>query len=162
MKILFGLLFSITVLNCNAQQKPTLYHPEANAAADIAAATAKAKKEGKYVLIQAGGNWCTWCIEFEKIVTNTPSLDSTIKSAFIVYHLNYSEENNNDAVFQKLGFPQRFGFPSFIILNGKGKRIHTQNSEYLEDGKKSYNVNKVQAFLDLWSPNALKKEMYGR
>ena len=143
-------------------QTDSLYHPNEDASAAIKAATKKAIKEGKYVLIQAGGNWCTWCIEFEKVVTTTAALDSTIKSAFIIYHLNYSLENPNEAVFEKLGFPQRFGFPSFIILDGNGKRIHTQNSEYLEDGKKSYNVNKVQAFLDMWSPNALKKEMYGR
>lgn len=162
MKFLLGLICSITMLNTHAQEKATLYHPKANAAADITAATAKAKQEGKYVLIQAGGNWCTWCIEFAKVASTVPTLDSTIKAGFVWYHLNYSTENTNDAIFEKLGFPQRFGFPSFIILDGDGNRIHTQNSEYLEDGKKSYNVNKVQAFLDMWSPNALKKEMYGR
>ena len=160
MKFLITALFALMTVVCIAQ-KSTLYNPKADAAADIAAATIKAKKEGKFVLIQAGGNWCTWCIEFERLTTTTASLDSTIKSAYIVYHLNYSPENMNNAVFAKLEFPQRFGFPGFIILDGDGHRIHTQNSEYLEDGKKSYDVNKVQAFLNMWSPNALKKEMYG-
>lgn len=160
MKFLITILFSFSVAFCTAQ-KATLYNPKADAAADIIAATLKAKEEGKFVLIQAGGNWCTWCIEFERVTSTTASLDSTLKSAYVIYHLNYSSENTNKEIFAKLGFPQRFGFPSFIILDGEGNRIHTQNSEYLEDGKKSYNVNKVQAFLDMWSPNALMKEMYG-
>ena len=162
MKFLLVLLCSIAALNSNAQEKPTLYHPEANAAADIAAAIANAKQEGKYVLIQAGGNWCTWCIEFAKVASTVPILDSTMKASFVWYHLNYSTENTNDAIFEKLGFPQRFGFPSFIILDGDGNRLHTQNSEYLEDGKKSYNINKVEAFLSMWSPRALNPTMYGR
>jgi len=160
MKLILSALLAITTMVSNAQ-KATLYHPKADAAADIATATLQAKKEGKFVLIQAGGNWCTWCIEFERVTTTNASIDSTIKSAYIVYHLNYSPENMNKEAFAKLEFPQRFGFPSFIILDGDGHRMHTQNSEYLEDGKKSYDVNKVQAFLNMWSPNALKKEMYG-
>ena len=35
----------------------------------------------------------------------------------------------------------------FYILNEKGERIHTQNSEYLEDGDKSYDIKKVADFL---------------
>ncbi|MFZ4770506.1 MAG: thioredoxin family protein, partial [Ferruginibacter sp.] len=42
-------------------QENKLYNPEADAAKDIAAAIKKAAKEKKYVLIQAGGNWCGWC-----------------------------------------------------------------------------------------------------
>ena len=65
-------------------------------------------------------------------------------------------------MFAKYGYAQRFGFPTFVILNEKGERIHTQNSEYLEDGKKSYDQRKVQSFLEMWSPRALNPEMYGK
>jgi hypothetical protein len=46
-------------------------------------------------------------------------------------------------------------------LDEKGNRLNTQNSEYLEDGKKSYSREKVQAFLEMWSPRALNPLMYG-
>ena len=84
-----------------------------------------------------------------------------MNSAFVWYHLNWSKENENKAVFKKFGYPQRFGFPVFIILDGDGNRLHTQNSVYLEDGKKSYTKEKVQEFLEMWSPNALHPKMYG-
>jgi thioredoxin-related protein len=139
-----------------------LYHPNADAARDIAAAVKKAKAENKYVLLQGGGNWCSWCIEFARLAKADPKIDSVIKTSFVWYHLNFSKENENKAVFAKYGYAQRFGFPVFIILNQKGERIHTQNSEYLEDGKKSYSPQKVQSFLEMWSPRALNPEMYGK
>lgn len=142
-------------------QENVLYHPEANAEKDIAAAVAKAKAEKKFVLIQGGGNWCSWCIEFARFAKADPAIDSVMNASFVWYHLNYSKENENKKVFAKYGYAHRFGFPVFIILDGNGNRIHTQNSEYLEDGKKSYNKQKVQAFLEMWSPKALDPVSYG-
>jgi len=156
------LLFSflLSVILCSAQETK-LYNPDADAASDIQAAVKKAKAENKYVLLQGGGNWCSWCIEFARFAKADPQLDSVIKSSFVWYHLNFSKENENKKIFAKYGYAQRFGFPVFIILDGDGNRIHTQNSEYLEDGKKSYNKQKVQAFLEMWSPRALNPKMYG-
>ncbi len=142
-------------------QEVKLYNPNANASQEIAAAIIKAKTQEKFVLIQAGGNWCSWCIEFARFTKEDIKIDSVIKASFIVYHLNYSKENENKAMFAKLGYPQRFGFPVFIVLNAKGQRIHTQASEYLEDGKKSYSQQKVQSFLEMWSPRVLNPHMWG-
>jgi thioredoxin-related protein len=159
-KLMLLLVLSSTMLLSNAQEAK-LYNPTANAQKDIAAAILQAKKENKFVLIQGGGNWCSWCIEFARFAKEDAKIDSVIKSAFIWYHLNNSKENENKVMFAKLGYPQRFGFPVFIILNGKGERIHTQNSEYLENGGKGYNQQKVQNFLEMWSPRVLKPTIWG-
>ena len=143
-------------------QEKKLYNPEANAAADIDAAIKRAVAENKFVLIQAGGNWCSWCIEFNRFSKADKQLDSIIKSSFVVYDLNYSKENMNENLFAQYGYAQRFGFPVFIILDGKGQRIHTQSSEYLEDGKKSYDQKKVLTFLEQWCPKALAPETYSK
>lgn len=156
--LLLTLILSINIL---LAQETKLYNPAADAEKDLAAAVAKAKAEHKYVLVQAGGNWCKWCIEFARFAKADPKIDSVINSSYVWYHLNYSKENENKATLAKLGYPQRFGFPSFIILNEKGERIHTQNSEYLEDGGKSYSQQKVQSFLEMWTPHALDPAMYG-
>ena len=136
-----------------------LYNPKADAAKDIAAAIKKANAEHKFVLIQAGGNWCSWCKRFSITVANDAALDSVVNANFIVYHLNYSPENMNHDEFAKLGFPQRFGFPVFIILDNKGNRIHTQNSAYLEEGK-GYDKEKILEFFQNWSPKALDPNTY--
>jgi thioredoxin-related protein len=157
--IVILLCFATTTGHAQADAKK-LYHPDADAAKDIAAAIKKAKAENKYVLLQGGGNWCSWCIEFARFCKADPKIDSVMNAGFVWYHLNYSKENENKPVFAKYGYAQRFGFPVFIILNEKGERIHTQNSEYLEDGKKSYDAKKVQSFLESWSPKALDPKMY--
>jgi len=154
--VAFFMIFSVSVI----AQKSTLYKPEANAKMDIENALKKAKAEHKFVLLQAGGNWCPWCIEFHRFCSSDKQIDSIINANFVWYHLNYSKENKNEDLFKKYDYPQRFGFPVFIILNEKGERIHTQSSEYLEDGKKSYDKKKVISFLENWSPAALDPTKY--
>lgn len=136
-----------------------LYTPAADATKEIADAVKQAKKDKKHVLIQAGGNWCSWCIEFNRYTTTDQKMDSAIKADFIVYHLNYSKENMNEAVFKKYGFPQRFGFPVFLILDANGTLIHTQNSAYLEKSK-SYDKEKILDFLTNWRPAAFDERNY--
>ena len=162
MKKLLIIIFCLTSAVSHAQTEAVkLYHPEADAEKDIAAAVKKAKAENKYVLLMGGGNWCSWCIEFERYCKADPKIDSVLNAGYVTYHLNWSKENENKKVFAKYGYAQRFGFPVFIILNEKGERLHTQNSEYLEDGKKSYSHNRIMGFLEMWTPNALNPRLYG-
>ena len=160
MKFIYLLLFIAATFTATAQ-KAMLYNPNANAAKDIAAAVKKAKSSNKYVLIQGGGNWCKWCIEFARFAKADAGIDSVLNTSFVWYHLNYSKENENKVMFAKLGYPQRFGYPVFIVLNEKGERIHTQNSEYLENGKGGYDQRKVQSFLENWSPRVLAPAIWG-
>ena len=160
MKKIFIVIISLFFTANIFAQETKLYNPAADAEKDIAAAVKQAKAEHKYVLVMGGGNWCSWCIEFARFTKADPQIDSIINSAFIWYHLNFSKENKNLKTLARLGYPQRFGFPVFIILNEHGERIHTQNSEYLEDGKKSYDKNKVKDFLEMWSPKALDGKQY--
>jgi thiol:disulfide interchange protein len=152
------IILSITI-SFSATAADSLYHPKADARKEIALAVAKARAQKKQVLIQAGGNWCGWCIEFNRFVTNDTSLHSIIQANYIVYHLNYSQENKNPAIFKEYGFPNRFGFPVFLVLNADGKLIHTQNSSYLELGK-SYDAPKVKEFLLSWTNKALQAASY--
>ncbi|MDX5442628.1 MAG: thioredoxin family protein, partial [Hymenobacteraceae bacterium] len=138
--LLFAVLFSFTAV---AQtEKLKIYNPDADAAAEIAAAVKKADAEGKHVLLQIGGNWCSWCIKFHQFTTTDAQLDSALKAGYVVQKVNYSKENHNLPVLEKLAYPQRFGFPVFVVLNSKGERIHTQNSAYLEEGQ-GYSKKKV-------------------
>lgn len=156
------ILSTVCLLICTASfaQEKKLYDPAADAEKDIAAAVKKAKAANKYVLLQGGGNWCSWCVEFARFVKADAQLDSAMNAGFVWYHLNMSKENKNEKTFAKYGYPQRFGYPVFIILDGEGNRIHTQNSAYLEDGKKSYDKEKVLDFLANWSPSALNPANY--
>ncbi len=141
--------------------KAKLYNPGANAQQDIDYAVAKAKVEGKHVFLQIGGNWCVWCLRFNKLVTENPELSTLLKQNYIVVHVNYSKENKNEEILANLGYPQRFGFPVFVVLDADGKRIHTQSSAYLEDGD-GHSVKLVSEFLQSWTPKALNPDTYNK
>ncbi|HVZ56598.1 MAG TPA: thioredoxin family protein [Chitinophagaceae bacterium] len=136
-----------------------LYHPEENAVRGLDSACQLARRTGRHVFVEIGGNWCIWCARFQDFITRDPQLDSLVRSNYVVYHLNYSKENTNAELLAKYGFPQRFGFPVFLVLDGNGQRLHTQNSGYLESGK-TYDREKVAGFFSDWSPAALDPKRY--
>lgn len=122
------------------------YHPEENAEEKINLLVEKATKENKNIIIQAGGNWCIWCLRFNQFVQDTPELREMVDKKFLYYHLNWSPENKNTQLFEKYGNPgEKYGYPVFIILNKKGEMIHTQDSSVLEKGN-SYSEQKVKEF----------------
>lgn len=132
---------------------PKPYHPEANAELEIKNAVALAKKEHKNVLIQAGGNWCIWCLRFNNYVQETPELKKLVDDNYVYYHLNWSPENKNEKIFTSYGNPgDKFGYPVFIILDENGKQIHTQDSAVLEEGS-GYSLAKVKTFFNAWKSN---------
>jgi len=141
-------------------KKFSLYKPEEKAEAELANAIAEAKKTGKHVFVQIGGNWCIWCARFHEYIANDKQLDSLVNANYVVYHLNYSKENYNVKLLTKYKFPQRFGFPVFLVLDANGNLIHTQNSWYLEDGKTSYDREKVKTFFSEWSPKVFDPSQY--
>ncbi|WP_053073331.1 thioredoxin family protein [Chryseobacterium sp. FH2] len=127
---------------------PKPYNPKADAQADINQLVTQAKKEGKNIMIQAGGNWCIWCLRFNQFVQTTPELKELVDKNYLYYHLNYSPDNKNEKVFaQYIDINAQQFYPFFIILDKNGKKIHVQQSEILEDGK-GYSKEKVKEFLE--------------
>ncbi len=152
-------LFLSSVSFSQDMTKFKLYNPDANAKKEIEAVTKEAKDAGKHVLIQIGGNWCVWCARFDDFVKKDASLDSLVRANYVVYHLNYSKENKNLELLSKYDFPQRFGFPVFLVLNEKDELLHTQSSWYLEEGK-GYDKEKVTAFFNDWGKKAFDPAQY--
>lgn len=160
-KYFFFLAFSLFSITLAAQDmsKFKLYKPEEDAEKALEEVVERAKDENKHVFVQIGGNWCVWCARFEDFVKSDTSIDSLVKANYLVYHLNYSKENKNAEMLERFKFPQRFGFPVFLILDGKGRLLHTQNSAYLEAGK-GYDKEKVMSFFTDWTPKALDPDQY--
>jgi thioredoxin-related protein len=140
-------------------QNVKIYAPEADVSMAISQGLIKAKAENKHLLLQIGGNWCPWCLKFHKFCSDDQEISLFISKNYIKILVNYSKENHNLAELKKLEYPQRFGFPVFVILDQDGKRLHTQNSSYLEEGD-GYSKKKVLDFLTQWSPEALNPNLY--
>ncbi len=136
------------------QETKKLYDTSLDGMKQIKEAVTAAKSAGKQVLIQYGGNWCPWCLRFDAWSKADPEISKIMDENYIAVKLNYSPENYNYESNVFLGNPSRFGFPVFIILDGKGKVLHIQDSALLEEGQ-GYNQKKVVSFLKNWTAAAI-------
>ncbi len=136
-----------------------VYRPEADAKADIQKAVATADDSGKHVLLVIGGNWCAWCMKLDKLFEQNVEVSQALKADYEVVHVNYSEENKNEALLAELGYPQRFGFPVLLVLDGKGRVLHTEDSAAFEEGK-GHSPKKLLTFLKNWNRAALDPATY--
>lgn len=151
--------FSMFFLSLSAVSQDKLYNPDADPQKDVTKALVEAKRQGKHVLLQIGGNWCPWCVKLHHFMLETESTKQLLDESFVVVKVNYSKENKNLSYLEYLEYPQRFGFPVLVVLNSNGKRIHTQDSGLLESGN-GYDAKKVEGFLKNWSPKSLAPENY--
>jgi thioredoxin-related protein len=150
--LFFLILLSSTTIF--AQETVKLYDPTLDGMKQLNTAIAQAKAGGKHVLVQYGGNWCSWCRKFDAFCKADTTLSRIITDDYVAVKLNYSPENKNEAANKFLCNPMRFGFPVFIIIDGKGNIIHIQDSALLEDGP-GYNKIKVKGFFENWTAAAI-------
>lgn len=156
-----ALLCSVTLKAQTAFKK--VYDEKVDPIEQIDKALLKAENENKFVICQVGGNWCPWCLRFADFMTKDAAISKVVNENFVFIHTNYNPRNKADAVQTKraeklmkmLGFPGRFGFPVFVVLNPEGKVLHIQDSGYLEEGN-SYDQKKVMRFFQNWTPKAVK------
>jgi thioredoxin-related protein len=124
------------------------YDEKEDAQAKINSLVTQAKKEGKNVFVQAGGNWCIWCLRFNDFVQNNPKLKQTADDNYLYYHLNYSKENKNEAVFDKYApNGKEYGFPFFFIIDVNGNVLDVVSSEIVAnegEGDAYYDEAKTQ------------------
>jgi thioredoxin-related protein len=152
-ELLISVMMILTI-EVGAQEAKKLYDPTLDGMKQINEAVNLARSQGKHVLIQYGGNWCSWCIKFDAFCKADTAISRIIAGNYVAVKLNYSPENKNDAANEFLGNPTRFGFPVFIILDGKGKVLHIQDSGLLEEGQ-GYNKQKVAGFFRNWTSGAI-------
>lgn len=157
--ILSVIAAAVFAVSADAQSNlKKIYDEDANQMEQIENAVTKAGKEGKFVICQVGGNWCRWCLMFADYITKDADISRLVNDNFIYIHLNYNPRNPSDRVaaqmLERLGNPGRFGYPALVVLDGKGKVIHTQDSSYLEQDN-GYNKDKVIRFFKNWTPDAV-------
>lgn len=158
-----ALLAMMMAVMANAQEAlKKVYDSNINPMTQIDEALAKAKAEDKFVIAQVGGNWCPWCLRFADYITKDDEIMQLINDNFVYIHVNYNPRRSANPekaklakeMMARIGNPERFGFPVFVVLDADGKVVHTQDSGYLEEGQ-SYNKKKVLSFFRNWTPKAV-------
>jgi thiol:disulfide interchange protein len=123
---------------------PEKFEPERDAAADVQQALALAQAQHKMVLVDVGGEWCSWCHVFDRFVARSPEVQKAMQERYILLKVNYSPQNRNDAVLSR--WPRAKGYPHFYVLDATGSVVASQASAELEAAR-DYDEAKVLAFL---------------
>lgn len=124
------------------------FDPTRDPAKDLEAAKAEAQKSGRRILLDVGGNWCSWCRLMDKWFKERPAVREARDKAFVVVPVNFSPENKNEAFLGQ--FPKIDGYPHFFVLDAEGKLVRDQSTGALEDGR-GYSEAKMRAFIAEWS-----------
>jgi thiol:disulfide interchange protein len=145
----------VQVAGADAPAKPAsspytvdVYDPKRSAADDLKATLAKAKAEDKHVLIQVGGDWCSWCHLMSKYFGENEKVAQALTKDYLIVKVNYSEENRNKEFLSQ--YPRISVYPHLFVLDADGKLLHSQGTAELEEGR-SYNEGVVLTFLSKWA-----------
>ena len=142
-------LLLATVLPHAAAAAP-LYPEVARASADIEAAQQQAAREGKRVLVDFGGDWCTDC-KILDINFKRPENAALLASRFVVVHVNVGAKGitDNFPVAERYGIPLKKGVPALAVLDAKGQVLYAQkNGEF--ESMRSMDPKSVNEFLERW------------
>ena len=100
------------------------YDPKRDAAQDIRDAAAEAKRTNRRVLLEVGGEWCSWCHHMDDFFTANSDLTSLRDKSFVTVKINFSEENPNKGVLAQ--YPAIAGYPHLFVLDSDGGLVHSQ------------------------------------
>lgn len=135
----------------------TKYDPLRNADQDIRDAIVEAKRSNRRILLEVGGEWCSWCHILDNYFEAHPDLVALRDKSYVTLKINFSEENPNKEVLSRYG--PISGYPYIFVLESDGKLLHSQDTSVLESGR-SYDLGTFTTFLTTWAP--VQKQTPGR
>jgi thioredoxin-related protein len=122
-----------------------IYDEKADAKQLVADAVAAAKRENRRVLIQWGGNWCSWCILLHDKFKTDKVLSKTLRYEYDVVHI----DSKNVELMDHYKASKK-GVPYLTVLDADGKVLANEETVQFEtkiDGKNGHDAEKLQAFL---------------
>jgi thioredoxin-related protein len=125
------------------------YDETRDPALDLETAVARARDEGKRILVEVGGEWCGWCKRLDLYIHDHPAISHGLEEGFLIVKVNFSREDENEEFLGQ--YPDIKGYPHIFVLESDGTLLHSQNTGDLEEGS-SYNEEALLTFLNAWTP----------
>jgi len=111
------------------------YDEKANADAQVDAAIARAKKNGKRVLIDLGGNWCADCRIMAGLM-ELPEMERFLNAHYEMVSVDVGRFNRNLQIPARYGITQRLeGVPAFLVVTTHGKLVNAGRVSAIQDAR---------------------------
>jgi thiol:disulfide interchange protein len=124
------------------------FDPARDPARDLEAAIAEATRTKRRIILDVGGEWCSWCHILDGFIDDHEDVKVAVARDYVWLKINFSPENENAAFLAS--YPKIPGYPHLFVLETDGTLLHSQDTVLLEEGK-SYNLDKVREFLVRWA-----------
>lgn len=143
-RIVAALVFVVIAAGARGADLPTTFDPERDGARDVEYAVSLANADGKRVIVDVGGEWCTWCHVMDRFIAANDDVRDAIDAHYVWVKVNFSKQNENAALLGR--WPKVRGYPHLFVLDGNGALVLSQDTEELEAGR-SYDKGRFLAFL---------------
>lgn len=133
-------------------QRPDIYDPKADTAAQLASATAKAGRDQTRVLVMFGGNWCGWCHKLHDLFRTDREAATLLRNEYQLVMVDTEAPGADDLLERcKAALPEEelkkgVGYPFLAVLDADAKVLTAQRTDPLEVGD-HHDPAKVRAFL---------------
>ncbi len=94
---------------------PADFDPARDPARDLDSALKIAHAAGRRVLIEVGGEWCSWCHILDRFFEANPDLRRYRDANYVWLKVNWSPENTNQAFLRR--YPAIDGYPHMFVLD---------------------------------------------
>lgn len=152
-----AVLVMLVAVSGAARAAEKVFDAASDPAKDLKAAMDRAQAEHKNILMDVGGNWCSWCMLLDRTLHEDKELHDLLEKNYVVLHVNFSKENDNKEFLRR--YPQPKGYPALYVLSAQGRllKAETDTSELEGDHKISggYNKDAVREFLQKNAPKPL-------
>jgi thioredoxin 1 len=118
-RVVIGVLLSVGVVG--AAQAPPVY-PVGDARADIAAAAAAAKRDGKHVILDFGADWCPDCRVLD-VVLKDPVVKPFVDANFHIVRIDVGRRDRNGDLVEEYRATSGEWIPALVALDSSGEII---------------------------------------
>jgi len=124
-----------------------IYDPERDPFEDSREALSYAQKTDRRLLIELGGDWCSYCHILDYFIANNREVREVLNEYFVILKINVSDENMNEDFIR--GLPDTNGYPHIFVAKNDGSIVFSRDTTRLLEGGK-YSQDRFLAFLHQW------------
>lgn len=124
------------------------YDKSADPSEDLSRTLTRAKAEEKRVILQVGGDWCSWCALIADYMSTNETIRDHLNEHFLVMKVTYPSDYSEAFLAD---YPECEEYPHFFVLDSNGDLLHSQRTGELEKGE-GYDDDAFMAFLQQWTP----------